>query len=64
MLTTDFYSNKYNNMLILGDFNMSDKDHMLPLMDGHKLYNMREDPTCFKTKEWKCIDLFPKYSDI
>ena len=37
---------------------MSDKDHiMAPLIDGHKLYSMITDPTCYKTKEGKCIDL-------
>ena len=54
----DFYSNKYANMLVLGDFNMTVNDVMMsPLTDGHKLYSMINEPTCFKSREGKCIDL-------
>ena len=54
----DFYSNKYENILILGDFNIESTDVKLsPLKDGHNLYNLIKDPTCFKTTKGKCIDL-------
>ena len=37
---------------------MTEKDESLkPLLTGHKLYSMINDPTCFKSVEGKCIDL-------
>ena len=30
---------------------------MLPLTNGHKLYNMIKEPTCFKSAEGRSIDL-------
>ena len=42
----DFYANKFDNLLILGDFNMTEDDGvMLPLLDRHKLYSMVKQPT-------------------
>ena len=35
-----------------------DDDVILPLLDRHKLYSMVKKPTCFKTTEGRCIDLF------
>ena len=54
----DFYSSKYDNILTLGDFNIEPNDMKLsPLTDGHNLYNLIKDPTCFKTTKGTCIDL-------
>ena len=53
-----FYSDKYENILVLGDFNMTDKDNALsPLIDGHLLYSMIKEQTCFKNTPGRCIDL-------
>ena len=55
----DYYSNTYDNILTLGDFNNEATDAVLsPLIDGHDLYSLIKDPTCFKSKKGKCIDLF------
>ena len=37
---------------------MTDKDNALsPLIDGHLLYSMIKEPTCFKNTPGRCIDL-------
>ena len=45
---------------------MTEKDtDMSPLMNGHKLFNVIKEPTCFKSVNGRCIDLFltnKKYS--
>ena len=62
----DFYSNTYDNILVLGDFNMEpNKSPMKSLIDSHNLYNMINKPTCFKSLTGTCIDLMltnKKYS--
>ena len=54
----DFYSNKYDNLLVLGDFNMTANDNIIkPIINGHTLYSMIKVPTCFKSPQGSCIDL-------
>ena len=54
----DFYSDKYDNIVTLGDFNMEiTNENLSSLMDSHNLYNLVKDPTCFKSKKGKIIDL-------
>ena len=53
----DFY-NSYENIQILGDFNMTPDDpHLITFMEGHNLYNLINEPTCFKSTNGNCIDL-------
>ena len=53
----DFY-NSYDNIQILGDFNMTPDDpHLITFMEGHNLYNLINEPTCFKSTNGNCIDL-------
>ena len=55
----DFYSNMYEHILVFGDFNMTENDSdMSPLINGHKLFTMIKEPTCFKSVKGRCIDLF------
>ena len=55
---SDIYSDTYDNILLLGDFNMESTDtDMLPLIESHDLYSMIKTPTCFKSTQGRCIDL-------
>ena len=48
----------YDNILLLGDFNVTPKDLKLQaLSDTHYLENLIKEPTCFKRKNPTCIDL-------
>ena len=52
------YYNKYDNIQILGDFNMTPDDpHLITFMEGHNLYNLIKEATCFKSTKGNCIDL-------
>ena len=54
----DFYSSTYENILILGDFNMEIVDtSMAGFLESHCLKSLNKMPTCFKSKNGKCIDL-------
>ena len=51
------YSRKYDNIIILGDFNMEpSEDHMVNLFNSFNLYNLVKEYTCFKGPP-KCYDL-------
>ena len=51
------YSTKYENIIIMGDFNMEPTDiTMQNLCDVYNLYNLVKEPTCFKGPP-KCYDL-------
>ena len=53
----DCYSTKYDNIIILGDFNMEPSDdHMVSLFNSFNLYNLVKECTCFKGPP-KCYDL-------
>jgi len=55
----NFYSFKYENILTLGDFNMEISCNALKqFMEGQLLHSLYKKPTCFKSKQGRCIDLF------
>ena len=48
-LRIDAYCNKYENMLIMGDFNVDVKEVSLHLFcNQYKLKSLNRDPTCYK----------------
>ena len=54
----DIYSDIYDNILLLGDFNMEPSDkEMSPLLESQNLHSMIKTPTCFKSPQGRCIDL-------
>ena len=55
----EFYSHKYENILTLGDFNMETScNTMDEFMKEHLFHSLYKKPTCFKSKQGRCIDLF------
>ena len=53
----DFYSNHYDNKVILGDFNLKPTDPLImTFLNEHDLINLIKNSTCFKG-EGSCIDL-------
>ena len=55
----EYYSHKYENILTLGDFNMEiSSNAMDQFMKGNLFHSLYKKPTCFKSKEGRCIDLF------
>ena len=53
----DFYSKKYDRIVIMGDFNLEPSDENIEnLCHGYNLYNLVKDKTCFKGPP-KCYDL-------
>ena len=52
-------SSKYENIILLGDFNSCiDDSHMIGFCDTYKLRSLVKHPTCFKNPEIQsCIDL-------
>ena len=54
----DHYSEKYENFLLLGDFNAVETDQQVHnFMNGYALKNLIKEPTCFKSENPRCIDL-------
>ena len=54
----DFYSQKYENIIVMGDFNAeTSQSDMTNFMLNFNLYNLIKTPTCYKSSEGKCIDL-------
>ena len=55
----DFRSSSYNNIIILGDFNVGvEKPHMKPFCENYSLQNLIKQPTCYKNPSRStCIDL-------
>ena len=54
----DIHSQKYNRILIMGDFNLKPEDKWLKrLLLDHNLYNMVNERTCFKSIDGSTIDL-------
>ena len=48
----DFYSKNYENILLLGDFNITAKeDVLIDFLDSHDLTNLVQFPTCFKSTD-------------
>ena len=53
----DFYSTKYERIIIMGDFNVEPiNPNMINLCDSYDLFNLVKEPTCFKGPP-KCYDL-------
>ena len=55
----DFHSSSYNNIIILGDFNVSvEEPHMKTFSENYSLQNLIKQPTCYKNPSRPtCIDL-------
>ena len=55
----DLYSAKYENIILIGDFNISPEDsHMETFCKSYGLQNLIKVPTCHKNpKNLSCIDL-------
>ena len=54
----DFYSTTYENIIVIGDFNITpDSPEISALMSDYGLYNLINTPTCFKSSDGRCIDL-------
>ena len=54
-----YYRSSYDNILLLGDFNMSfSNKNMKDLCDMFELKHLIKDPTCFKSSNLSCTDNF------
>ena len=54
-----YYRSSYDNVLLLGDYNMSfSNKNMMDLCNIFELNHLIEDPTCFKSSNPSCIDNF------
>ena len=54
----DFYSNSYDNHMIIGDLKLEIKDPLLhSLMGDRNLNSLIISPTCFRSVTGRCIDL-------
>ena len=54
-----FYNEKYDNILLLGDFNMTPENHRLKdFTDSNDFENLIKEPTCFKRTSPTTIVLF------
>ena len=54
----DYYCVTYDNLLIMGDFNMLASDmEVVNLINNHDLHSMIKVSTCFKSTSGRCIDL-------
>ena len=54
----DHYSQKFENFLLLGDFNTVETDqHVHNFLNGYAVKTLVKEPTCFKSENPRCIDL-------
>ena len=54
-----FYSEKYDNILLMGDFNITPENHHIKdFTDSNEFENLIKKPTCFKSTSPTIIDLF------
>ena len=54
-----FYWSTHDNILLMGDFNMTPNNPKLSeLIDDHELCTLISEPTCFKSINPTCIDNF------
>jgi len=59
IMLIDYYSQSYDNVFLMGDFNMdTSSKFILPLLESHNLKSLNKKATCFKSVDGKCIDLF------
>ena len=57
-LIVDYYLPKYENLILIGDFNLStENQHLDALMQAYNLNNLINKPTCFQSNKPTCIDL-------
>ena len=56
----DFYSNHYDNKVILGDFNLKPTDPLMMTLNEHDLTNLIKNNTCFRGEVHvlTCIESF------
>ena len=58
MKILDFYGSNYENIFIIGDFNLTVKNHYLDmLLNLYDLSSLVDKPTCHKSQNPSCIDL-------
>ena len=56
-LIIDYYSPKYENLVLIGYFNLStENNHLDPLIQGYNLNNLIDKPTGFQYNTPTCID--------
>ena len=62
----DLYSEKYENIILIGDFNVSpEESHMETFCESYGLKNLTKVPTCYKNlQNPSCIDLILTYSPL
>ena len=54
----DYYSPKHENLILIGDFNLSiENQHLDALIQAYDLNNLINKPTCFQSHTPTCIDL-------
>ena len=54
----DYYSPKYENLILIGDFNLSiENQHLDALIQAYNLNNLINKPTSFQSNTPTCIDL-------
>ena len=57
-LIIDYYSPKYENLILIEDFNLStENQHLDALIQAYKLNNLINKSTCFQSNKPTCIDL-------
>ena len=57
----DHYSEKYDNVLLLGDFNTVETDQQIrTFMNSYDLKNLVKEPTSFRVNNPQCNDLILK----
>ena len=54
-LIIDYYSPKYENLILIGDFNFSTENHLDALIQAYNLNNLINKPTCFKSNQGSYI---------
>ena len=56
--TIKAFSTKYDNILLMGDFNLTiENKHLEELLNLFNLQSLTSTPTCFQSTNPKCIDL-------
>ena len=57
-LIIDYYLPKFENIILIGDFNLStENQHLDAVIQPYNLNNLINKPTCFQSNKPTCIDL-------
>ena len=57
-LIIDYYLPKYENLILIGDFNLStENQHIDALIQAYNLNNLTNKPTCFQSNKPTCTDV-------